>query len=402
MFAKIAAGCLLVALVWFTLTCDILSYKSYKRWKEMRDYEHEKSSAGWIENEKWLFDHIASNATENQGFMKPKRFPKVRAVLKQIVDTGMKDWKVFKAKHRKNYTSVERERERMLSFINAEQYSKVQNEAFEHHNSSYKVELNDLADLSFSEYKKLNGFRYTGSRVRRSVSYPPSFMEFMNSPLPDAIDWREHGYVTDVKDQGNCGSCWAFSAIGSLEGQYKRRKGNLITFSEQNLVDCSRKKNDGCDGGFVNAAFQHIMDNRGISAEETYPYRGKQRSCLIGRSKIKITVTEYVEIPAGDEKALKVAVATMGPISVAIDTDHMGFMLYKEGVFYDKDCSSSLRKLDHAVLVVGYGTDEEFGDYWIVKNSWGDDWGMHGYIKMARNRNNNCGIASEASYPVIL
>uniref|UniRef100_A0A914PJL5 Uncharacterized protein n=1 Tax=Panagrolaimus davidi TaxID=227884 RepID=A0A914PJL5_9BILA len=101
MFAKIAAGCLLVALVWFTLTCDILSYKSYKRWKAMRDYDHEKASADWIENEEWLIDHIASNATENQGFMRPKRFPKVRAFLRQIVDTGMKDWKVFKAKHRK-------------------------------------------------------------------------------------------------------------------------------------------------------------------------------------------------------------------------------------------------------------------------------------------------------------
>lgn len=152
----------------------------------------------------------------------------------------------------------------MLVFIKAEQYIKLHNEDFKIGTSSFKVGLNDIAEMTFSEYDKINGYHYTESRTRRSISSDRELLaDFFNvkvKDIPDSIDWREHGYVTAVKDQKSCGSCWAFSAIGSLEGQYKRKTGTLIAFSEQQLVDCSRKNifrprynNEGCDGGFTDS-----------------------------------------------------------------------------------------------------------------------------------------------------
>jgi len=256
-----------------------------------------------------------------------------------------------------------------------------------------------FADMSPEEYMRLNGYlRPHNSALGRMNS--SRFLPPMNvGSLPDAIDWRDQGYVTAVKDQGNCGSCWAFSVTGALEGQHKRATGVLVSLSEQNLLDCD-DKNYGCDGGLVDVSFRYIKENGGIDTEASYPYRARaQRACHFNRSTVGATETGYVQLKRGDEEVLKMAVATQGPISVAIDASPRSFELYKSGVYNDAACSSD--KMNHCVLLVGYGTDPIHGDYWLVKNSWGMKWGEEGYIRMARDKGNMCGIANEAMYPLV-
>ncbi|XP_059138684.1 procathepsin L-like [Physella acuta] len=217
--------------------------------------------------------------------------------------------------------------------------------------------------------------------------------------LPAAVDWRYKGYVTPIKDQGECGSCWAFSAVGSLEGEHFKATGQLVSLSESQLLDCSMMwGSDGCDGGKMTQAFNFIKDDGGIDSAENYPYTPEENFCQNVRKPVAATVNGYVCIPKGDEDALKEAVATIGPISVAIDADDPTFALYKDGVYYTPNCSSST--LTHAVLVVGYGTLKG-QDYWLVKNSYGTTWGKNGFMLLARNRDNHCGVASNAVYPLV-
>ncbi|XP_069938015.1 cathepsin L-like peptidase, partial [Cherax quadricarinatus] len=187
---------------------------------------------------------------------------------------------------------------------------------------------------------------------------------------------------------------------GSLEGQHFRKTGQLVSLSEQNLIDCSAKYgNGGCDGGLMDYAFQYIKDNGGIDTEEAYPYTAKENKCCYNASESGAEDTGFVDISEGSEDALMKAVATVGPVSVAIDASRDSFQFYRHGVYDEADCSSTY--LDHGVLVVGYGTTEDGTDYWLVKNSWGATWGDIGYLKMIRNHNNQCGIATAASYPLV-
>lgn len=227
-----------------------------------------------------------------------------------------------------------------------------------------------------------------------------TFISTAHVTLPHHVDWREKGAVTAVKDQGHCGSCWAFSAVGALEGQHFRKTGALVSLSEQNLVDCSKKYgNNGCNGGMMDNAFRYVKSNKGIDTEISYPYEGIEDSCHFNPKNVGATDSGYVNLPSGNEEKLMNAVATMGPVSVAIDASQESFQFYAEGTYVEPQCDSV--SLDHGVLVVGYGTDEQGQDYWLVKNSWGTSWGDKGYIKMARNMDNQCGIATQASYPTV-
>ncbi|KAJ8943309.1 hypothetical protein NQ318_004750 [Aromia moschata] len=268
---------------------------------------------------------------------------------------------------------------------------------------SYQLGINKYADMLHHEFvQTLNGFNKSKNMLRgQDLDDAITFIPPANVQLPDSVDWRQKGAVTGVKDQGQCGSCWSFSATGSLEGQHYRKSGKLVSLSEQNLVDCSEKfGNNGCNGGLMDNAFRYVKQNGGIDTEASYPYRAEDEKCHYSPKNKGATDRGYVDIESGDEDKLKSAVATVGPVSVAIDASHETFQLYHGGIYSDPDCSTD--QLDHGVLVVGYGTDETTGnDYWLVKNSWGTSWGDEGYIKMARNSGNMCGIATQASYPVV-
>lgn len=259
----------------------------------------------------------------------------------------------------------------------------------------FTLGTNEYSDMTHDEFvAQMNG--HQGNQTARKGSL---FMSPSNYQTPDHVDWRKQGYVTPVKNQGQCGSCWAFSATGSLEGQHFKKSGKLVSLSEQNLVDCSGKYgNQGCNGGLMDQAFAYIKDNHGIDTETSYPYEAEDDKCRFKPADVGATDSGYVDIASGDEDALMKAVATVGPISVAIDASHFSFQLYRHGIYKERKCSP--RNLDHGVLVVGYGVlDGEA--YWLVKNSWGKSWGMDGYIMMARNNNNMCGIATQASYPLV-
>jgi len=312
-----------------------------------------------------------------------------------ITESLNSHWESFKTTHKKNYQEHEEPVRRIIWEQNLQKIHEHNMEA-DMGKHTYWLGLNEYADLTNGEFvKKFNGFKMAAPKN----SNGSTFLAPSNVEIPTEVDWRKEGYVTPVKNQGQCGSCWSFSATGSLEGQHFRKTGKLVSLSEQNLMDCSHPwGNNGCEGGLMDYAFQYIKDNKGVDTEESYPYEAKDKKCRYNKDNVGATDTGYTDIKQGDEEGLKQAAATVGPISVAIDASHMSFQLYRSGVYSEQECSST--QLDHGVLVVGYGT-ESGSDYWLVKNSWGESWGMDGYIKMSRNQNNQCGIATSASYPLV-
>uniref|UniRef100_A0A8C6WPK9 Cathepsin 12 n=1 Tax=Neogobius melanostomus TaxID=47308 RepID=A0A8C6WPK9_9GOBI len=212
------------------------------------------------------------------------------------------------------------------------------------------------------------------------------------------VDYRNTGYVTEVKDQGYCGSCWAFSTTGAIEGQMYKQNGQLVSLSEQNLVDCSKSYGTyGCNGAWMANAYDYVISN-GLMSTSNYPYTSDTQPCFYDSQLAVAHIKDYRFIPKGDEQALADAVATIGPITVAIDSDHASFLFYSSGIYDEPSCNPG--NLSHAVLLVGYGSDGE-QDYWIIKNSWGTGWGEGGYMRMIRNGKNTCGIASYALYPIL-
>ncbi|XP_051892373.1 cathepsin L.1 [Pristis pectinata] len=308
------------------------------------------------------------------------------------------EWLAWKENFGKSYSSNEEEAHRKEIWLTNLKTVIMHNMLADQGLSTYRMGMNAFADLDDGEYKKLIlGNCLKTANATKFTSF--TSLTDKNVSLPDTVDWRDQGYVTHVKDQQQCGSCWAFSATGALEGQHFRKTGNLVSLSEQQLVDCSTEYgNYGCNGGLMNNAFQYIIDNGGIDTEYSYPYQAEDGPCRFNPGTVGATCYGIINVQEGSELSLKKVVAMIGPVSVAIDASHPSFRMYSSGIYDEPLCSSEY--LDHAVLAVGYGT---LGgrDYWLVKNSWGTDWGNKGYIYMSRNKDNQCGIASAASFPTV-
>lgn len=302
-------------------------------------------------------------------------------------------WEKYKIQFKKSYTDKEEIARRLIWEQTLNRINKHNLEA-DLGMHSYWLQVNRLSDRSHIE---LN-CNINTSLIAVNTEFSSTFMIPLNVEIPDEWDWRKKGFVTNVKNQGECGSCWAFSATGSLEGQVKRKTGTLTSLSEQNLIDCTKPQgNEGCTGGLMTRSFLYVIRNHGLDTEKSYPYEGKEGQCRFKNSTIGATCKHYIKISSGKEDDLKAAVATVGPISVAIHANDK-FMSYKSGIYDDPHCKA--KHFNHGVLVVGYGS-ENGNDYWIVKNSWGEEWGKEGYILMARNKGDQCGIASFASYPIM-
>ncbi|XP_028752638.1 zingipain-2-like [Neltuma alba] len=259
----------------------------------------------------------------------------------------------------------------------------------------YKLGVNQFADLTNEEFTASRN-RFKG-HMRSSISRTPSFKYANVTDVPSSVDWRNQGAVTPVKNQGDCGCCWAFSAVAAMEGITKLSTGKLISLSEQELVDCDTGVDQGCEGGLMDDAFKFIIKNNGITSEANYPYKGVDGTCNANEEANHVaTIKGYEDVPANSEQALQKAV-TNQPVSVAIDASGSDFQFYSSGIF----TGSCGTELDHGVTAVGYGVSNNT-EYWLVKNSWGTEWGEGGYIRMQRNvaaQEGLCGIAMQASYP---
>jgi len=302
------------------------------------------------------------------------------------------DWQLWKSSHNRAYKDIYEEKVRYTIW----QDNVMRIKHFNKNSKSLFLRMNHFGDMTTTEFKaKMNGYLMSTKEKEGSTFMTPNFAQ-----IPNSVDWRNHpGYVSEVKNQGQCGSCWAFSTTGSLEGQHFRKFGKKVDLSEQNLVDCSvAYGNHGCQGGLMDNAFKYIKANDGIDTEASYPYEAQNAQCRFKKANVGADDTGFVDIPEGSEDALKNATATVGPISVAIDASHFSFQFYHTGVYNEPECNS--QQLDHGVLVVGYGNLNGV-EYWIVKNSWGPSWGQKGFIMMSRNKQNQCGIASKASYPLV-
>ncbi|KAK7486624.1 hypothetical protein BaRGS_00022149 [Batillaria attramentaria] len=302
-------------------------------------------------------------------------------------------WSNFKKTYGRVYASADEESYRRQVFMDNVKKIEEHNHKFFTSTTTFWMGINQFTDMTLEEYRAYNKLRQrkpANSTTEARLNCKP-FLPPLNFEVPKQVDWRTKGYVTPVKNQGQCGSCWAFSSTGSLEGQHFRAKGRLLSLSEQQLVDCSAQfGNKGCNGGWMDYAFQYIASIGGIEAESAYPYTASPW-VVAGVSGCR-DITKY------SESDLQRAVASQGPVSVAIDASHGSFSNYEGGIYYEPQCNPTVQ--DHAVLVVGYGS-QGGQDYWIVKNSWGQEWGNEGYILMARNRNNMCGIATDASFPEV-
>ena len=297
--------------------------------------------------------------------------------------------------HHTKYISFIEENNKTYNFNNYKTFSENIDfiDEMNAQNLSYELGINQFIDKGFNMHKM----------VKRDECHNCFSNKLIDTIIPHSVDWREQGVVTNVKNQGECGSCWSFSSTGAIEGINAINFRRLHNASEQQLMDCSTEEgNQGCEGGMMDNAFKYVINNNGLCSEEDYPYQGEQGSCQENQCNNVVNISDYSDIEQNNEHILMRAVSQQ-PISVAIQANVSSFKFYRSGVYQDPQCGD---QLDHGVLIVGYGTDRFQGlDYWIVKNSWGPEWGDNGYIKILRNYDQSesgmCGIASQPSFPIV-
>jgi len=287
-------------------------------------------------------------------------------------------WDSWKMQHSKGYGISE---ERLRFSIFADNVAKI--EKFNAENDLTKMAINKFADLTGEEFKRM----YTGARFENNaeVVRENTLETEALGNLPDSFDWRSKGALTPVKNQQQCGSCWTFSTTGLLEGFNFVKNKKLVSFSEQQIVDCDKKTNQGCEGGWPYLAVQYAAQN-GLETETSYPYTAQDGKCKYNKSKATVVNKNYKFVTANSTDSLKQAI-TSNPISVLIEADEDVFQFYTSGVIW-RNCGA---QLDHAVLAVGWQKTVGI-DSFIVKNSWGTDWGQSGYVYISTNQKANSGV----------
>lgn len=297
------------------------------------------------------------------------------------------EWEKFRSEFKRVYNSAGHAFERFNVFRdNLRQIDEHNDKGL-----SYFLRVNEFADLTNEEWNAQKASCFLADKPKGAET-----AALNTNALPESVDWVSGGAVTPVKNQGSCGSCWAFSTTGSTEGANAIFSKKLVSLSEQQLVDCGAKEGShGCQGGLMDFGFQYILDNKGICSEADYPYEGKGGTCRSTSCTNAVEITSFTDVKQASEIDLQAAVAQQ-PVSVAVDAASFWWQFYGGGVF-KHNCGTSL---DHGVLAVGYGTDKDL-KYWKVKNSWAETWGEKGYIRLERGKGGKgeCGIAAQPSYP---
>ena len=280
------------------------------------------------------------------------------------------EFSLFQKQYGKVYAAPEEARYRLAVFN--DNLKKIEKHNAKH--LPWTLGVNKFADIGAEEFS----YKFCGCAKdpkTRSGRITPIYGD-----APARVDWREKGAVTPVKDQASCGSCWAFSTTGTVESAYAIKTGKLVSLSEQQLVDCARRPDyecAGCGGGWPWSAIDYVS-NHGLCTEEAYPYLGYDSDCKESECEVAVKTVDKVLLPMADEESLANAVA-ITPVSITLDASAM--QLYRSGII-----TSCTEYINHAVLAVGYDVEEESGiKYWIVKNSWGEDWGEEGYCRIEKD-----------------
>ncbi|CAL4205809.1 unnamed protein product [Meganyctiphanes norvegica] len=304
------------------------------------------------------------------------------------------EWREFKSTYTKEYASEEEEQSRFAIFLDNKRIIVEHNALYDSGEISWELGMNEFGDLTEEEFKA----RYLGQVLpkenKENCQIYRGWIE-----TPDSYDWRNEGAVTEVKDQGFCGSCWSFAATGSMEGQYYRGNGELVSMSEQNLLDCAQ--NWGCNGGGRSDITLKYVHENGTNSEAAYPYEMDQDSCRQSSNDPIYHCSGCTYTIVGSEDDLRMALVDEGPVAVAIDASPLNFMFYRSGIIDDPDCGTDYPDINHAVLAVGYDSEANgiFGSkaYWIIKNSWGKSWGSDGYFNLAKDKHNMCGVSTDTA-----
>ncbi|KAK2632903.1 hypothetical protein EUGRSUZ_L00918 [Eucalyptus grandis] len=311
------------------------------------------------------------------------------------IPSATKKFEEWMSRHERDYKDVSEKAKRLKIFLENLQFIEEFNGAA---NRTYKVGLNKFSDLTNEEFvAAYTGYKLPSSTTRNS-SQVNSFKYQGSNSIPESVDWVKKGAVNPIKNQGRCGSCWSFSVVAAVEAITQITTGVLPSLSEQQLIDCATNGNQGCQGGWMDYGFEYIINNNGISSETNYPYVGVDGTCDVQASSVaEAKISDHTDVPSNEDDMLK-AVA-MQPVSAALDASGDVFKNYVGGVFTGP-CEADL---NHAVTVVGYGTDTDGTKYWLIRNSWDVSWGESGYMRLQRDsgvEGGLCGIASKVSYPV--
>ena len=320
------------------------------------------------------------------------------------------EWHQFKHNFNRTFETKHEEEKREKIFCKTLQTIARHNVDFQHDKVSFMMGINKFADMTFKEFHDLYAPDFLSVKVSDDVHEKAArpvelIMTTLSSEevdnVPKNFDWCDRGAVTKAKDQGTCGSCYAFAAIGALESRWYIETGNLTEFSVQEIIDCTASYlNENCQGGIVSQVIAYVT-NHGINLATDYPYEGKFGNCSKKKNKINFKLKGYGIAIANDnsdsdDKVLKSTLVTQGPLAIFLNIDHESFMRYASGVYFEPKCGN---RTTHASLLVGY---ENEGDqaFWIVKNSFGSQWGEDGFIKIARNKGNDCAVRKFGVFPV--